>query len=144
MSQIVLWLLPAAVVLALLGIGAMGWLTGWRSLARAYPARDRRPGRSFRVPWIHFGATRYRNLVVGHADEAHLHLAVWLRIGHPPLSVPWREITASRERRALRTMVRLRFERAPEVDVWLSGRGATRLQDLCAGRLQWPGEVGER
>ena len=53
MSQIVLRLPPAAVVLALLGIGARGELTGWRWLVRAYPARDRRPGRSFRVPWIY-------------------------------------------------------------------------------------------
>lgn len=144
MSQIVLWLMPAGVALALLGVAVMGRLTGWCSLARAYPARDRLPGKSFRVPWIHFGATRYRNLVVGHADDVHLHLAVWLRIGHPPFSVPWGEIAASRERRALRTMLRLRFVRAPGIDVWLSERGATRLQGLCAGRLQWPGEPGER
>jgi hypothetical protein len=138
MPQIVLWMLPAALALALLGVAVMGRVTGWRMLARAYPARRRGAGHRLRVPWIYFGWTRYRNLVVAHADQAHLHLWVWLRVGHPPFSVPWSELSISRERRGLRKMLRLHFVRAPEVGVWLSEHGAARLLHACGGRVRMP------
>lgn len=137
------WLLPAGLVLAVLGIGAMGHITGWRRLARRYPPRPTRDGPRLWQARIWFGITRYRNLVVLRADPAHLHFSVWLRIGHPPFSVPWEQLSGAYEAHGFARVLRLRAAAVPEVVVRVSEMAAARLLEASGGRLHVPAS-GER
>ena len=63
------------------------------------------------------------------ADPLGLYLAVWLlfRIGHPPLFVPWSEISVSLEKYLWIELVLLTFERDPRARVRITRRLADRL-----------------
>lgn len=138
-QTLILWLMPACLLLALAGIAAMGWLTGWRRLARCYPCQPAGPGTRLRQARIWFGITRYRNLVVLRTDPTHLHFSVWLRLGHPAFSVPWDQLTAAYETHGFARVLRLRAAAAPEVRVRVSGMAAARLLDASGGRLRVAG-----
>ncbi len=76
-----------------------GLWSGWRRLAGLYPDRNMDRGRSFRCGPVVMGMSNYRGGVRLTPDDSHLHFSVWalLRPGHPPFSVPWSDITASRD-----------------------------------------------
>jgi hypothetical protein len=76
-----------------------GLWSGWRRLAGLYPDRNMDRGRSFRCGPVVMGMANYRGGVRLTPDASHLHFSVWalLRPGHPPFSVPWSDITASRD-----------------------------------------------
>jgi hypothetical protein len=76
-----------------------GLWSGWRRLAGLYPDRNMDRGRSFRCSPVVMGMANYRGGVRLTPDHSHLHFSVWalLRPGHPPFSVPWSDITASRD-----------------------------------------------
>jgi hypothetical protein len=71
---------------------------GWRRLAAHYPSRPAHGGRRFRCSLV-MRITRYRGGVRLTADDSHLHFSVvpLFRPGHPPFSVPWTDVTASRD-----------------------------------------------
>lgn len=90
----------AAVLLSILiPIGVM-WLisifTGWRKLARAFPAQPRQPDARSRLTSLslrYIGG--YNNCVLWNADDEYLHLRLmppfaWM--SHPPVSIPWAAI----------------------------------------------------
>ena len=79
-------------------IATAAW-SGWRRLARSYPGQDRGPGRSFRARPILMGLTNYRGGAHLTPDDSFLHFSMGPlgRLGHPPFSVPWSDITASRD-----------------------------------------------
>lgn len=77
----------------------LGLWSGWRRLAGLYPERNAGRGRSFRSGSMVMGLTNYRGGARLTADDSHLHFSMGalLRPGHPPFSVPWSDITASRD-----------------------------------------------
>jgi hypothetical protein len=135
------WVLPVAAglvtlwCLALLGFGA---LTGWRRLASRYPAVPFR-GKRILPGWVIVRRLGYRNLIVMRASETHLHVKLWLRLGHPPFSVPWGDVRAERESTLGRRNVVLSFAREPGVTFNVYGTIAERLAIASSGRLQIPG-----
>src|SRR5262245_53702518 len=76
-----------------------GMRSGWRRLAGLYPDRNLGRGRAFRCGPVVMGMGNYRGGVRLTPDDSYLHFSVWalLRAGHPPFSVPWSDITTSRD-----------------------------------------------
>jgi hypothetical protein len=134
------WVLPAAAVLiaiwclALLGAG---FLTGWRRLASCYPALPFH-GQRILPGWVIVRWLGYRNLLVLRANQSHLHVKLWLRLGHPPFSVPWEDIRAQRRSILGRRNVILSFAREPRVTFNVYGTIAERLAVASGGKLRIP------
>jgi len=63
------------------------------------------------------------------ADASGLFLSVFplFRAGHPPLVIPWSDISFSRERRWRIDSVRLKFREAPGVSLLIHAKLATRV-----------------
>jgi len=77
----------------------LGMWSGWRRLAGLYPGRMVTRGRTVRCGSMVMGLTNYRSGVRLTADDSHLHFSMLapFRPGHPPFSVPWSDITATRD-----------------------------------------------
>ena len=77
-------------------LNVSGLLSGWWALAREYRHRGhfdgtRRRFRSVRLGWSNYGGA----VTVGtNAEGLYLALFPLLRPGHPPLFVPWADVTA--------------------------------------------------
>lgn len=118
----------------LYSISALG---GWRRLASAYPAvdasvttiQDSSATRRFHFCSGSFTWLNYSACLTFSVDRDYLHLAVQLPIrpGHPPLSIPWTEISATEKRVFLNSGTVLSFERAPGVRLLISNRMALKL-----------------
>jgi hypothetical protein len=96
--------------LPLLGVGwaAIAWApflmlcgrwSGWRRLGGLYPARSIGPGRTVRCGSMVMGLANYRGGARLTVDDSHLHFSMraLFRPGHPPFSVPWSDVTLSRD-----------------------------------------------
>ena len=133
MDLVVLWVVVSALV---------GQLTGWASLARRFRFRGQ-----FAGPTWHWQSGRMRwlmgynsSLIVG-ANTDGLYLAtLWLfRIGHPPLLIPWNEISVSGAKLLWARGVRLQLGRERPVPLWLRDKLADKLR-AAAGAV-WPAET---
>jgi hypothetical protein len=135
-----LWFGPLiGIALATFWIGllySMSALGGWRRLARAYPAvdasattQDMSAVRRFHFCSGGFTWVNYSACLTFSVDRDYLHLAVQLPIrpAHPPLSIPWSEISATEKRAFLNSGTVLSFERAPGVRLLISNRLALKL-----------------
>jgi hypothetical protein len=119
----------------------MGRLSVWGTLARRYPAAPGRGGRRIRCGFLVVGRTRHRiaNLT---ADPTYLHVSTpfLFRPGYPTFSVPWSDITATREdwtwSLPATPAVRLTFARAPQVRVLIRAATADEMIAAIAGNLQ--------
>lgn len=96
----------------------IGWLSGWRALAQAYPAR-----RPFNGEQQRFASavmrynSRYSAVLTIGADFEGVYLAVFalFRAGHPPLFIPWSAIEVTRVQHWGVRGVRFDFRAAPGV-----------------------------
>src|SRR5436309_12401220 len=93
---------PFIFVGAWVGISLLlSWIGGWRALAGRYRATQRFTGVRF---WMKSAGmcwgVSYRSSVYLGANSSCLFLSVFLpfRAGHPPLLIPWSDISFSRER----------------------------------------------
>jgi hypothetical protein len=78
----------------------VAWLGGWRRLAERFPASTVPAGPMLTWQSIRLGFwTGYNNCVTIRTTPDGLYLAViaLARPGHPPLFIPWRELTPLRE-----------------------------------------------
>lgn len=114
------------------GLSALG---GWKKLAAAYRATEEPPGPSF--PWrsCRVGWVNYNNCVNFIAGTTGLHMtpALFLRLGHRSLFLPWSELDVVRTRGWILEYVELRAKRAPAVRLRLS-RGLADQLLAAAGR----------
>jgi hypothetical protein len=80
-------------------LALVGLWSGWRRLAGLYPDTNAGRGRTVRCGSMVMGLTNYRGGARLRADDSHLHFSMWgpFRWGHPPFSVPWSDITVSRD-----------------------------------------------
>jgi hypothetical protein len=109
---------------------ALAHFGGWRLLGHTYPSAESFRGRRFRFQsgqlggWVGYNAC----LTVG-ADRRGLFLKVWpiFRLGHPPLFVPWPDVTAFLEKRRWLAVVVLTFARVPSARVRITHKLADRL-----------------
>ena len=129
-----LWLVVPALV-AVLWIGVMhlaAWIGGWSRLADAYQFRG--PFDGYRKRFVSGELTGYLPcnyggcLTLG-ANPLGLYVAVVppLRPGHPPLFIPWSDITATIGRRWLVSYAQFNFRAARRVRLRVAKRVAEQL-----------------
>ena len=116
--------------------------SGWRRLADFYPSRSSGTGRSFRCSPILMRMSNYRGGARLTPDESHLHFgqSVLTRPGHPSFSVPWSDITASRDEWPWfplkgHPMVRLTLAKDPDLRILMPLRDGERIVAASGGRL---------
>jgi hypothetical protein len=92
------WILLIGIPIGIPATTLLGRWSGWRRLAAFYPDRPVHGGRRFRCALI-MRATWYRGGVRLTADACHLRFSVWplCRPGHRPFSVPWSDVSVSRD-----------------------------------------------
>ena len=122
---------PFIFVGAWIGISLLlSWIGGWRALGERYRATQRFTGARF---WMKSAGMRwgvgYRSSVNLGADSSGLFLSVFplFRVGHPPLFIPWSDISFSRERGWLLGGVRLQFRGVPGVSLLIPTKLATKI-----------------
>jgi hypothetical protein len=78
----------------------VSWLGGWTALGRLYAVREHLEGTTFRWQNAMFGCINYSNCLTMRVSPAGLYVAVFpfFRMGHPPLLIPWTDITDLREK----------------------------------------------
>jgi hypothetical protein len=72
----------------------IGWVGGWRGLARRYPVGEVQQGRTYRFQTIRLGGANYGNCVKVVTSDQGLSLSLpWIfRFGHPSMLIPWPEL----------------------------------------------------
>lgn len=100
------WLLISAVIaLAVFWGCAVLWLmaklSGWRALATIYAEKQRPDGPAYRFQSGFVGPVSYGSCLSIRTSSAGLYLSVFslLRPAHPPLFIPWFDLTYLREKR---------------------------------------------
>ena len=121
----------------------VGLWSGWRRLAGLYPDRNPGQGRPFRSGSMLMGMTNYRGGARLTADDSHLHFSMGalLRPGHPPFSVPWSDITTSRDTWPWfplkdHPVIRLTLARHRGLRILVPVAGGERILAASTGRLQ--------
>lgn len=137
MSDFLYWwpavLVPAGWILVCLIISRVG---GWALLAKVYLEQNSITldgeickFQSIQMRW----ATNYGNCVAIRANPMGLGLSLlWLlRIGHPPLLIPWSDITIRRVRRSrfFPSLVEFRFRLEPSIPVRISNKLSLKIFD---------------
>jgi hypothetical protein len=123
------WLpfLPLFLSLRIGIVASLSWF-GWAALARAYRLAGEFDGRCWRfgsavvryaAPWRH---ARYRCGMTLGANARGLDLAVLplFRIGHPPLFIPWTDVSVARHDSMLLSCLEFRFRRVETVSLRLN------------------------
>lgn len=124
----------SAVLLLIAHIG------GWARIASEYRAWDAFEGRRWSFQSGQFGWTNYGNCLTVGTSPRGLHFSVLFlfRPGHPPIFVPWEDVSVTEGKRFLGRYVDLRFRRVPRAKVRLSKRLGDKLQAEVGSR--WQGE----
>ena len=120
---------------------------GWHALAQHYASTGSFAGRRFRFCSGRLArGISYNGALIAGADPFGLYLAVWpiIRLGHPPLFVPWAEVSAVSEAHSLIPVVALTFACAPETRMRITRRLAEKLSAETRGgfRIDDSAQVG--
>ena len=115
---------------------------GWHELAKHYPA-PKRYGGAWISNEVHFGNTSGDSIQVG-ADSQGLYLSIWigLRPFHPPLFVPWSDVTAvgyqSVPWNKKNTGVRITFALGPVIALEIDTGSAKEIEGWSEGQWRMP------
>jgi hypothetical protein len=119
---------------------AISYTGGWWDLSRTYPLNHRFPNtNSWRASRAFLTALgTYRNLVdvAVDSDGLYLRVAAPFRIGHPPIFVPWKDITYAHKKRFFRAMTKFRFRQRPEIPLHLPTQLTSQVAAAASGN--WP------
>ncbi len=119
----------------------LAYAGGWQALARVYPDSPRSEGRRFHFCSARVGAwVSYNSSLSVGANAWGVRLAVWpiFRPGHPPLFIPWNEISSGLERLLGMRLVVLSFAQTPTTRVRISYGLAKKLARESGGSFQLP------
>ena len=124
-----------------IGIGLLiARIGGWAALAAAYSHSGEFQGERlrFQTAQVRWGTNYGGCLTIG-ANHRGLFLSVLFlfRIGHPPLFIPWTDISVSDPKGRWFSYVELRFRRAPSIPLRVSEQLTRWLADRAA--TSWPG-----
>lgn len=117
---------------------------GWAALAQVYQSAGDFEGRRW---WFQTGqmggGIRYGGILTVGANLRGLYLSVLVpfRFGHPPLFIPWTDITVTARRGLVLGHVDLRFRRVPGVSLRLPERLGRQIAE--AAGPSWPQEPAE-
>lgn len=132
-----------AVIVGVPATAMIGRSSGWRQLAERYPDRNTGRGLSLKSGPVVMNKSIYKMGVRLTMDESHLHfrMSSLARPGHRPFSVPWFEVTASRDEWPWfplkgEPMVRLTIAAYPDLRVLLRMRDGKRIAEASGGRLR--------
>jgi hypothetical protein len=109
-------------------------LSGWSQLAECYSTPEW-PGGMFRFQGARIGQVNMNGTLDLFADSQCLSLypVPFFRVRHPPLRIPWSDVSAVRRKRFFKSWVALSFSRAPGVVVMISESLARRLARASGG-----------
>ena len=115
---------------------------GWASLAEQYRCQETFTGTTWsfqkgQMRWM----VGYNNCLTVGADPRGLYLSILFpfRLGHPPLFIPWRDISYSTKKFLGITYVELRLGREVPIPIRISYALAQKLKTAAASG--WPFEV---
>jgi hypothetical protein len=133
LSLVVLWLVITALV---------GYISGWTTLAKHYRLNSTFVGQRWRMQsaqmrWL----ANYNNCLTLGSNESGLYLSILplFRFRHPPLLIPWEEISLSRKRLFFFEYMRLSLGRELGIPLLLRPRTADKLKWAAGDR--WPMEA---
>jgi hypothetical protein len=111
---------------------------GWAKLARYYRAWESFDGQRQFFRSAQVGQSSYRNCLTMGASPRALHLSVFFlfRVGHPPLRIPWGDISAKDTHGPLGRSYELHFRLVPGVKMRLPSDIGDELQSGAGSR--WP------
>jgi hypothetical protein len=117
---------------------AVAALSGWKTLAEAYPLLSEPTGRKLRfqsatLRW----SSNYTGLIHMSAGHQGLALSVFMlfRPGHAPMLIPWGDIRVE-VRAGLIPSLTLRFARKPKIPFIIGKALGQRLAEMSGGQLK--------
>lgn len=113
---------------------------GWRVLARHYPTGSGFHGRSFTFRSAQVGSVSYGAcLTLGvNAEGLRMSILPMFRVAHPPLFVPWGDVTVRAGRTWFFPWIELSFAKCAGQRMRISRRLAEALARESSGRLRLP------
>lgn len=128
-------LMPMAWIALMFAVAAIGH---WSRLAAVYHARAPFAGHIWRAQSAQFGWCNYGHSLIVGAGSRGLRLAVLFpfRPGHPPLQVPWEDLSVAEVKSWFSPPIELRFRRVPGARVRISRELAEKLRN--AAGASWP------
>jgi hypothetical protein len=114
---------------------------GWAALAGKFRYRGKFNGPKWRGQSGKMrGLARYRNCLVVGGNPEGLYLAVFFpfRMAHPPMFIPWNEVTLTKSRVWFVPMVRFQLGRELSVPFWIRESLANRIRKVAGDA--WPVE----
>jgi hypothetical protein len=116
---------------------------GWFELGRVYRSAKPLPGNRWRFQdaCMRFLASYSGVLTVG-ADAEGLYASVFLpfRISHPPLFIPWEDVSVRPSKCLWVRVYKFEFRQVPSVRLQLREKLGKKIQ--TAAGLSWPGDRG--
>jgi hypothetical protein len=104
---------------------SLSWVSGWHALAERYRCEQDFEGerwrfRSAQMRWT----TKYNGVLILSANREGLYLSIFFpfRLGHPPLFIPWSEITFGERRLWLMAGVQFVLGREERIPFWVYAR----------------------
>lgn len=106
-------------------------ISGWGTLGKIYRRKNEVAGNLWHFRLSGVGILNYSTWLTAGASAEGLFLSLPLpfRIGHPPLFIPWADITMSPYKLMFSQFVRIHFEKAPDVYVTIRRSLAYKLTD---------------
>ena len=97
---------------------------GWSRLAQFYETQSKFEGEKWHMKSGRMGLANYNGCLTIGANHEGIYLAVFplFRFGHPPLFIPWYDVTASEEKAFFMPALSLTFARMPSVKLRVFGR----------------------
>jgi hypothetical protein len=129
--------IAAMLVAGWIGISwGVGRLSGWARLAHSYRARWPAEGVRIRFQSMRLGRLwGYNQAITWTCGREGLHISTMLvlRVGHPPLFVPWDEVCVCVDTWRFLFLrgrcVRMRFSACPDVEIVMGQRAGRRLME---------------
>jgi hypothetical protein len=133
--------IPVLFVAMWIGVSyLLAGIAGWHTLARHYAAADAMDGTRFRFRSAKVGSVNYGGCVNFVTSLRGLAISTMplFRAGHPPLFVPWADVSARRVPQWFASAVELEFVRAPGVSLRVSPHLGEALIRQSGGRVPMP------
>jgi hypothetical protein len=105
---------------------------GWSRLARHYQTQTEFAGKKWHFKSGRMGLTNYSACLTVGANNSGLYLAVFplFRVGHPPLLIPWVDISTSKSKRFWFSYLDFKFTQTPTVTFKIPEQLGTTLLSL--------------